>query len=228
MPYRLGPMSPTPSHPGSGFLIPGPAGALEALYHEAAGVERPRAVAVVCHPHPEHGGNMNSTVAFRTARGLESAGLAVLRINFRGVGASEGSYDGEGAEEGDALAALEWLAEQHPGAPWWAGGFSFGSRTVFGLAKREPRIERLVLVGFPMRMFELDRVDELRQPTFFIWGDQDEYGTRRDLLERYPVLPPHFTTHEIPGGDHFFKGHSKELEQRVHAWAEAQLGSARP
>ncbi len=222
MGYRLGAMTPTPSHPGLEFLIRGPAGQLEALYHEPEGRDEPAAVAVVCHPHPAHGGNMHSTVAFRTARGLAAAGLACLRINFRSVGASEGQYDGEGGEEDDAQAALEWLAQKHPGAPWWAAGFSFGSRTVFGLAKKEPRIARLVLVGFPLRMFELDRVDELRQPTFFIWGDSDQYGTRRDLLEQYPVLPAHFDTHEIAGADHFFKGHTQELEQRVRAWAQGQ------
>jgi uncharacterized protein len=209
------------STPKSGleFTIPGPVGRLEALYHEAEGTDRPRALCVVCHPHPLHGGTMHSTVAFRIARGLQMAGIASLRINFRGVGASQGTHDGEGGEEGDALAALEWLAERHPDVPWWGAGFSFGSRTVFGLAKRERRIERLVLVGFPLGIYDLPDADRLAQPTLFVWGERDQYGTLSDFQSRYPSTPPHLELREIPQADHFFKRHTKELEGIVREWA---------
>lgn len=208
------------------FFIPGPEGRLEALYHPPADREVPLAVAVVCHPHPAHGGNMHSTVTFKTARGLQSAGIACLRINFRGVGKSEGHYHGEGGEEGDALAALEWLAERHPGTPWWAAGFSFGSRTVFGLARREARIERLALIGFPLKAFDLPGLTEVRQPTLMIWGSEDEFGTLADFHAQYPEVPEHFDLLELPGADHFFKRHTKELEDRVAAWAKRQLQGA--
>ncbi len=203
------------------LFVPGPEGRLEALYHEPEGPVR--AISVVCHPHPAHGGNMNSTVAFRTARGLQAAGVACVRINFRGVGESEGRYHGEGGEEGDALAALEWLIERHPGKPVWAAGFSFGSRTVFGLALREPRIERLVLVGFPARAYPLEGVDRLDRPALFVWGAEDEYGTLRDLRAQYPELPGPFEFREIESADHFFKKYTKELEAIVHEYASNAL-----
>lgn len=206
--------------------IPGPEGRLQALFHEPRGLdegEPPRAVAVVCHPHPAHGGNMNSTVTFKTARGLQNSGVACLRINFRGVGESEGTYDGNGGEEEDARAALDWLAERYPGVPLWAAGFSFGSRTVFGLAKRTPEIECLVLVGFPMRAYPLDGVDQLHVPALFIWGTEDEYGTKEDLDAQYPVLPPQFEYVEIEGADHFFRRYTKELEEHVQRFATDRL-----
>lgn len=206
------------------LFVDGPCGPLEAIYHPPLGTEQPRAVSCVCHPHPLHGGRMESTVVFKTARGLQQAGVACLRFNFRGVGASAGSYDGNGGEEGDAAAALDWLAARHPGVPVWAAGFSFGSRTVFGLAQRDARIERLVLVGFPLRAFELPNVDGLRQPTFFVWGENDEFGTYRDFAAAYPHAPAHFSYHVVPGDDHFFRPNTRELEEQVRRWADLQLG----
>ncbi len=209
------------------FFIPGPEGRLQSLYHEPWGLdpgEEPRAVAAVCHPHPAHGGNMNSTVTFRIARGLQRCGVACLRFNFRGVGESEGAYHGEGGEEGDARAALDWLSERFPGAPVWAAGFSFGSRTVFGLARHDRSIERLLLIGFPARVYPLPGVDELRIPAYFLWGDQDEFGTLRDLREQYPALPEAFEFEEIPGADHFFRPRTLIVEERVRAHAGRVLG----
>ena len=209
------------------IFIPGPEGQLEALYHEPWGLEEgeePRALAVVCHPHPAHGGNMNSTVAFRTARGLQRAGVACVRFNFRGVGASEGEYHGDGGEEYDARAILDWLVERFPGVAQWAAGFSFGSRTVFGLALRDRSIERLVLVGFPARVYPLEGVDTLKIPCFFVWGDQDEFGTLTDLREQYPTLPEHFEFQQVEGGDHFFRPRTIEVETRVQDYAERALG----
>jgi alpha/beta superfamily hydrolase len=220
----------------------GPAGRLQGLYHPPRGLaegEPPRAVAPVCHPHPRPdlvdpntthpGGNMHSTVTFKTARALQNAGIACLRFNFRGVQESEGVHDGQGAEEGDVEAAIGWLQERHPGLSVWAGGFSFGSRTVFGLAQRDPRLERLVLVGFPVRAYSLEGVDRLTQPTLMVWGGEDEFGTDRDLRDQYPALPDTIRLERVEGADHFFMGGAtRELEARVHAWAAEQLGLPQP
>lgn len=219
-------------------FFPGPVGRLQGLYHAPRGLaegQPPRAVAPVCHPHPRPdlldpntshpGGNMHSTVTFKTARALQNAGVACLRFNFRGVQQSEGEHDGRGAEEGDVEAAIGWLLERHPGVPVWAAGFSFGSRTVFGLARRDPRIERLVLVGFPVRAYSLEGVDRLTQPTLMVWGGDDEFGTDVDLRRQYPSLPAHIETMRIEGADHFFKGGATlALEAAVHGWARRALG----
>ena len=96
----------------SKHTVQGPVGGLEAelwLPHDGAA---PRALAIMCHPHPLHGGTMQNTVVFRAARGMQNAGAAVLRFNFRGVGASEGVHDGEGGEEDDARAAIDWMVER--------------------------------------------------------------------------------------------------------------------
>ena len=90
------------------FDLEGSAGRLEAILMNPS--SEPVAAAVVCHAHPLHGGMMHFKVVFRAAKALQSAGLAVLRFNFRGVGRSEGTYDGGRGEAGDARAALDEMA----------------------------------------------------------------------------------------------------------------------
>jgi alpha/beta superfamily hydrolase len=210
------------------LFIPGPEGRLEATYQEALDIPsggKPRAVAAICHPHPVHGGNMHSTVTFRIARGLQRAGIACVRFNFRGVGQSEGGHCGEGGEVEDLRTVLNWLHKRFPRAPTWAGGFSFGSRTAFALALEDTTIERLFLIGFPAKVYPLEGVDTLQIPALFVSGTEDEFGTLADLREQYPILPEHFELQEVKGADHFFKPRTRVVEDRVHEYATRMLKS---
>src|SRR5213594_4403030 len=90
----------------------------------------PRLAALVCHPHPVHGGTMHNKVVYRIARGLRRSGAVVLRFNYRGVGKSEGSYDNGIGETEDARVALAYLRSRYPDLPYSLAGFSFGSRIV--------------------------------------------------------------------------------------------------
>src|SRR5712664_2851845 len=126
--------------------LPGPAGNLEALLEEPEEQE-PTEAALVCHPHPQHGGTMHNKVVYRIARGLRSSGSVVLRFNYRGVNLSEGSYaEGEG-ELDDARVALDYLRGRYPGLPFTVAGFSFGSRIALRLGCGIAR--RVIAVGFP-------------------------------------------------------------------------------
>src|SRR6202167_1872748 len=114
------------------LFIPGPAGRLEALL-EAPEDSEPVEAALVCHPHPQHGGTMHNKVVYRIARGLRRSGPVVLRFNYPGVNLSEGSYaDGEG-ERDDSQVALEFLRSRYPDLPVTLAGFSFGSRIALQL-----------------------------------------------------------------------------------------------
>jgi len=202
--------------------IQGPVGRLEAeLWRPSEG--EPRAAAVVCHPHPLHGGTMRNNVVHRTARGLHDAGLAVLRFNFRGVGGSEGVHDGSGAEEEDLRAALDHMAATFPGVPLWAAGFSFGSRTVAGLAPKDPRIERVALVALPVIEYDCRMALDIPQPGALFMAGEDTFGTLSVLREQMPELAQRFHTVEIAGVDHFFTGKLDELRASVADWATASL-----
>ena len=114
--------------------IAGPAGNIEASIEPAT--ETATAVAVVCHPHPLHGGTMRNKVIHTLARAFVSMNVTAVRFNFRGIGSSEGGYDEGRGELDDALAVLDWAAERWPNLQLWMAGFSFGGWVALRAAAR--------------------------------------------------------------------------------------------
>ena len=200
----------------------GPVGRLEGELGVPEDVA-PRALCVVAHPHPLHGGNMHSSVVYRAARGLRSAGLAVLRFNFRGVGTSAGVHDDGPGEVDDMTSACEWLRNQHPGSALWVAGFSFGARTALLSARRDEEVERALLIALPVLAFECPGLDELTVPTLVLQAENDDFGNHDAVRARYPDLPGGVRTACVPGTDHFFEGRLDALEQLVCETAESWL-----
>ncbi|HED67136.1 MAG TPA: hypothetical protein ENJ09_16470 [Planctomycetes bacterium] len=199
--------------------FPGPVGRLEGILEEPE--VQPRGAAVLCHPHPLHGGTMRNTIVVRAARALRSEGMATLRINFRGVEGSEGVHDGTGAEEGDVAAALEFLTERYGEVPLWAAGYSFGARTVCGLASKDARIERVVLIALPVAVYACECIQDLSQPGLCVFAGADEFGTAAELRDRFEDLPRGLVLEEVPGADHFFRGKTPIVEEIVRSFAHA-------
>ncbi|MBN8732359.1 MAG: hypothetical protein J0L64_17590, partial [Acidobacteria bacterium] len=105
--------NPAPARAIETLMLPGPAGRLEALLEEPEHAA-PRFAALVCHPHPQHGGTMHNKVVYRLARALRKAGAVVLRFNYRGVNLSQGTYNHGNGETDDARAAPAHLPPPHP------------------------------------------------------------------------------------------------------------------
>jgi len=199
-------------------MLAGPAGRIEALLEEPDQAE-PAFCALVCHPHPQHGGTMHNKVVYRLARGLRSAGAVVLRFNYRGVNLSEGSYAGGVGELEDAASALQWLRQRYSGLPFWLAGFSFGSRIVLQLGQREPLPERILALGFPSRYPDGVSYIDGAVPRVFIQGESDQFGPPESFQPFFDSLSGPKELIYIPGGDHFFTGVLDELEQAVQAIA---------
>ena len=199
------------------LFITGPAGRLEALLEEPEGGTI-REAALVCHPHPRHGGTMHNKVVYRIARGLRRSGAVVLRFNFRGVNLSEGEYaHGEGELE-DARAALAWLRDLYPNLPLTLAGFSFGSRVVLRLAcgdlgAWQPR--RVIAAGFPTVYPDRSFLDRCTIPRIFVQSTHDQYGPLVDFEPIVTVLPEPKQLILIEAQDHFFAGALEELEEKI-------------
>ncbi|MEO2094817.1 MAG: alpha/beta family hydrolase [bacterium] len=212
-------------------FLDGPQGRLQASLSEPAGEELPRAACIVCHPHPERGGTLDTTVVFRIAQGLREAGVVALRFNFRGVGQSAGVYHGgRGSlgEEGDASAALDDLAARYPGLPLWAAGFSFGARTVAALAVREARIERVLLVALPVLAFDCSALEDLATDGLVVQGSADEFGTLEDIKVQFPSLHAGLQCTEFAAADHFFRRQTQELQAHISRQASSWLAAGPP
>ena len=205
----------------------GPAGRLEAVLTRPEAP--PVAAAVVCHAHPLHGGMMHFKVVFRAAKALQSARVAALRFNFRGVGRSEGAFDHGAGEQEDARAALFEMQQRHPGLPLALGGFSFGSAIALRVAARDARVRAVFALGYPLHRDE-GRVPlgDVRQPRLFVQGERDEFGSGEDLRALVEPLPPPRELVVVPGADHFFGGQLDALQGAIAVWAEARPWDALP
>ena len=193
--------------------IDGPAGAIACAVDEPA--TAPRGVAVLCHPHPQHGGTMDNKVVQTLARAFLQLGYRTVRFNFRGVGASAGSWDEGRGEVDDALAVI--AAHRDPALLLALGGFSFGGFVAASAAARLPegeRADRLVLVGPATSRFQVPAVPA---DTVVIHGEADDVVPLAATLDwaRPQALP----VIVFPGVGHFFHGQLTLLKnQVVQAW----------
>jgi uncharacterized protein len=197
------------------LFLAGPAGRLEALLEEPD--QAVIGIALVCHPHPQHGGTMHNKVVFRVAKGLRRSGHVVMRFNYRGVNLSEGEYaHGEG-ELHDARVALEVLLSRYPALPLTLAGFSFGSRIVLrmGCAPESLAPRRVIAVGFPTVYKDRSFLDGCTVPRIFIQSTRDQYGPVDELKPLVEALPEPKQLLWIDAEDHFFAGALEQLEESV-------------
>jgi hypothetical protein len=191
--------------------VDGPAGALETIVDAPQG--EPRAIAVICHPHPLQQGTMHNKVVTTVARAFRRLGAAAVRFNFRGVGRSSGSHaDGIG-ELADALAIVSFARGRWPGLGLYLGGFSFGG--MVALAAASPARPRgLVTVAPAIAHLPLGYA-----PPDCAWllvqGDSDDVVSSSEVLAwaRAQSKPPEIAL--FPGVGHFFHGQLPALEERV-------------
>ena len=194
--------------------VAGPAGLIECAIDSPA-TAAPRGVAVLCHPHPLHGGTLTNKVVQTLARAFVQLGYTSVRFNFRGIGASAGHWDHGIGEIDDALAVVH--AHRAAGQPLVLGGFSFGGYVASQVAARLPadeRAERLVLVGPAVQTFDMAPVPA---DTLLIHGEADEVVPLTAVFDW--ARPQGLPVTVVPGAGHFFHGQLTLLKQIVSgAW----------
>ncbi len=185
------------------FYLTGPAGRLECI-SDAPEADKARPVtAVLCHPHPQHGGTMRNKVVTIMERALRESGLRTVRFNFRGTGGSVGEFDNGNGELDDLQAVVEWVRKTRPEDDLWLGGFSFGAWISLRAAQDLP-VRMLISVAPPVERYGFDKLVAPNCPWLVVQGDEDEVVSPRavfdwiDSLDRRPELVV------MEGSDHFF------------------------
>jgi uncharacterized protein len=204
--------------------IQGSAGRLEGLLWVPKQPHETELAAVVCHPHPLYQGTMHNKVVYQTAKALDSLGVPVLRFNFRGVGASEGSYDRGRGEEDDVRAALDYLEAHVSGSHLLVAGFSFGAWVGLRRGCADPRVVELIGLGLPIddRKLGFNYLSTCTKPKLLIQGEDDQYAAKSHFESFVETFNPDAGNATgvvfIPAADHFFTGHLDEVADALRAW----------
>lgn len=207
-------------------IINGPAGRIEGRYHQNVNPKAP--VALVLHPHPLHGGTMNNKITYNLYKAFVNNGFSVLRINFRGVGKSQGKFDNGVGELLDATAVMNWLHDQNMEASdFWIAGFSFGSWIALQAVMRRPELENYILVAPPATKYDFNFIVPCTSAGLVVQGDKDEITKEVDtakLAEKLSAREGAIVNYQvIQGGDHFFKEHMAEFEATIDQYIKDRL-----
>lgn len=204
-----------PSFPAASAALnlPGPAGVLETLV-DLPEQDARRGTAVICHPHPLHGGTLHNKVVTMLSRSLAELGLATVRFNFRGVGASAGTYDDGNGETDDLRAVVDWVRRERPDDALWLAGFSFGSYVALrAAASLAP--QQLIQIAPPVGRWAFETITLPDCPWLIVQGEADEVVDPAAVFAWAANLPKNAQLVRIPDTSHFFHRRLMDLRGAV-------------
>jgi hypothetical protein len=204
-----------PSFPGAStaLTLAGGAGAIEAAI-ELPDADARAGVAIVCHPHPLQGGTMHNKVVTMVSRSLVELGIATVRFNFRGVGASAGEHDEGRGETDDVIAIGEWLRRERPHDALWLAGFSFGSYIALRAAKRLGA-KQLIQIAPPVGRWAFEDIELPECPWLVVQGEADEVVDPNAVYAWIASLAKPPTLVRMPDTSHFFHRRLMDLRGAV-------------
>ena len=207
----------------------GPDGRLEGRYHPS---NRPQApLALLLHPHPQHGGTMNNKIIYKLYQTFTKRGFSTLRFNFRGVGRSQGQFDNGQGELSDAASALDWMQTQNPNTrSCWIAGFSFGAWVAMQLMMRRPEIDGFISIAPPASQHDFSFLAPCPASGMIIHGDKDEVVPQSSVdklaqkLQKQKNIKIDYRI--VEGSDHFFIHHLDPLNEQVEDYLDKMLNKA--
>jgi alpha/beta superfamily hydrolase len=202
-----------PSEPKTLYLA-GPAGKIELMIDlPEPGVAR-NTVAIICHPHPLHGGSLHNKVVTILERSLRELGAKTVRFNFRGVGGSEGEHDDGRGETLDLLAVADWIRKELPDHDLWLAGFSFGAYIAL-LASRHLPVKLMVSIAPPAGRWDFTAVLSPTCPWLVVQGEADDVVDPQDVYDWIDSLEEKPTLVRMEDTGHFFHRRLMDLRGAV-------------
>jgi len=203
------------------IFIPGPAGRLEGKYYKNPKFASP--IAMVLQPHPQYGGSMNNKVVQLTYNSFLENGFSVIKINFRGVGKSEGIFDNGLGELSDAAAALDWIERENLDySQCWVSGFSFGALICMQLIMRRPEVNNFIAISPQPNVYDFSFLAPCPTSGQVICSEDDELVTKESIdqldkkIQSQKGIEVLFT--KIKNANHFFTGREDFLKSEIEKY----------
>lgn len=211
-------------------IFNGPEGRLEGRYHHNPAPNS--SIALMLHPHPQHGGTMNNKVVYHLYHSFVRQEFSVLRFNFRGVGRSQGAFDKGEGELADAAAALDWMQSINDNAAGcWIAGFSFGAWIGMQLLMRRPEISGFISVAPPANTYDFSFLAPCPSSGMILHGTQDEIVAEPSVAKLVEKLSSQrgiqIDYRLIEGANHFFGDRLEDLVTHVDQYLEKSLGKSK-
>ena len=210
-------------------IYSGPDGRLEGRIHTVEGRRSP--VALILHPLPQFGGNMNNPIIYHLYQTFLKRGFSVLRFNFRSVGKSQGTFDQGIGELSDAAASLDWLQSQVPDSRGClVAGYSFGAWIAMQLLMRRPEIEGFISIAPPANMYDFNFLAPCPSSGVIMHGQEDKVVPEEDVLRLVEKLQAQKNIEveyeSIPKANHFFEKEHDIIVKKVNDYLDTRLVSS--
>ena len=208
------------------IFIPGPSGKIQAKYFKNKKQGAP--IALVLQPHPQYGGTMNNRIIYEIYKNFYQNGFSVIRINFRGVGKSDGVFDNGQGELSDAAAALDWIEKENPSySQCWVSGFSFGSLICMQLIMRRPEVNKFIAISPQPNVYDFTFLAPCPISGLIIYGKNDELVPEDSILNLKKRLNMQKNIEvkfdSIINANHFYKGKIKEVSSSVRRYLKDKV-----
>jgi len=187
-----------------------------------------RSGVILCHPHPQYGGDMDHPVITTSVEVASQEGFSTLRFNFRGVGESQGSYGGGIGERQDVKAVTNYfysrMKDDHPLLILL--GYSFGAWVGFPIAIEDERFKGMIAVAPPLEIYDFGFLKGCKKKKLFVAGDQDSFCPPNLLEKWYQQIEEPKSLSVIPGVDHFFLSNTRSLIQPLRDFLKKLVRSS--
>ena len=208
------------------IFITGAAGRIQANYIQSKKKNPP--IALVLQPHPQYGGTMNNRIVYEIFNTYLAKGFSVIRINFRGVGKSDGVFDNGQGELSDAAAALDWVEKNNENySQCWVSGFSFAALISMQLIMRRPEVNKIIIISPQPNIYDFSFLAPCPASGMVIYGKSDELVPEEYLLnlkgrlDNQKNIEVEFSP--IAGANHFFKSKEKEMVSIINKYIEKKI-----
>ncbi len=207
-------------------ILAGAAGRLEGRYTRGKTPNAP--IALILHPHPKAGGQMNNAPTVQLHRVFMKRGFATLSFNFRGVGKSQGDFDSGIGELADAASALDWLQGENPqAAQCWVAGYQFGAWIGMQLLMRRPETDGFISVSPPTNVYDFSFLAPCPASGLILHGSADAVATPHEVERVVAKLRTQkgiIIDYElVEGANHYWSEHIPDVEIHVGNYVDKRM-----